>query len=201
MPTPGARGIVALVGAVFAVGIYLAAPGPAFACSCIGPQPMAALASDPHNVIFTGVVQPLDDRGSPVVVTRWFAGPGAAAVVWIDPSSFGNDGASCGIAPLPVGAEWIFVAWRQETGELIVNLCSPHAVLAEPDGEAMLADAIATFGGGVAPSPSPSDPPTPVPVSGDDPTIPILIIAFGGGLLVLGGVILVMSRTRRPTEP
>lgn len=201
MPTPLARGIVAIIGAVFAVGIYLAAPGPAFACSCMGPQPMAAHASEPNNVIFTGFVQPLDQRGAPVTVTRWFAGPGAAAVVRIDPSTFGGDGASCGINPLPAGGEWIFVAWRQQTGELIVSLCSPHALLLEPEGQAMLADAIATFGGGVEPSPAPSDPTAPAPAPVDDPTIPILVVALGGGLLVLGGIVLVMGRIRRPMEP
>ena len=134
MTTRMARPLTALLGTLFSLGFLLATAVPVAACSCIGPQPMSAYAGDPTQVIFSGVVQPPDGRGVPVQVTHWFQGDGPAAIVWLDSSGFGGDGASCGTAVPPAGAEWIFVSWRSEEGGLGVNLCTPHAAAADPAG-------------------------------------------------------------------
>lgn len=131
---------------------HLGMPRPVFACDCTAAEPMAAYAGQPAWTIFTGVVQAPDQQGVPVLVSRWFQGDGAAAVVRIQ-GTWGAGGASCE-TPLPLaGTEWIFVSSRRETGELDVNLCTPHAAVGTDAGAAMLADAIGTFGdGGGAPA-------------------------------------------------
>ena len=92
----------------FALVGYLAMTLPVAACSCIGPEPMAAYAGSPERAIFSGTVQVPEPVGTPVVVTRWFQGEGAAGIVWIkgewDPSN-----SSCGTPRPPAGTEWIFV--------------------------------------------------------------------------------------------
>ena len=149
MTTRIGRPVTALLSALFALGFLLATAIPAAACSCIAPQPMAAYAGDPTQVVFTGVVMSPDARGVPVQVTHWFQGNDPAAIVWLDRSGFGADGASCGTAMPPVGAEWIFVSYKAETGDLGVNLCTPHAAASDATGQAMYKDAVATFGEGI----------------------------------------------------
>lgn len=142
----------------FAVGValslvLLALPRPAVACSCVPTQPMAAYAGEPDTVVFTGVTEPRDARGYPVSITRWFQGEVLVPRVWLAASGFDGNSASCGIDPLPVGLEFVFIAYRVPgSGELIVNLCAPHAPIGTPEGDAMVADAIATFAGGAPPS-------------------------------------------------
>jgi hypothetical protein len=70
-----------------------------------------------------------------------------------------------------------------------VNLCTPHATLASPEGQAMLADATATFGEGVVPGPDGG--------GGADDGPPIGLVALVVlGILVVAGVLLVSSRPR-----
>jgi hypothetical protein len=193
------RMLTLVVGTTLAMTVQMAVPGTTLACSCMAPQPMAAYAGDPNQVIFSGTVQPIEARGVPVLVSQWFQGPGAAAVVGLDPSGFNGDGASCGISVFPAGTEWIFVAWRQETGELVVNLCSPHAMLSTPEGQAMLADAVTTFGGGGAPTPGPVSPGPDAPGAPvADTNVPIIALGLivGGGVLAFGAVVYVMSRRK-----
>ncbi len=178
MTTRTARPITAAISALFALGFLLATAVPAVACSCVGPQPMSAYAGDPNQVVFTGVVMPPDGRGVPVQVTRWFQGSDPAASVWLDRSGFEADGASCGTAMPPIGAEWIFVSWKSEEGQLTVNLCTPHASASDPTGQAMFKDAIATFGEGI----TPADPNAGTTTeSGGLPALPVL----AGGAVVL----------------
>lgn len=178
-----ARPVTAAVGTVFALGFLLATAVPAAACSCMGPQPMSAYAGDPNQVVFTGVVMPPDAQGVPVQVTRWFQGTDPAAVVWLDRSGFGGDGASCGTAMPPIGAEWIFVSWKSEEGQLGVNLCTPHASASDPTGQAMFKDAIATFGEGI----TPADPnATTETETGGSPALPVLAGGAIAIMLVIG---------------
>ena len=174
------RSLAALSGTLFALGFLLATAVPVAACDCQGPQPMSAYAGDPSQVVFTGVVMPPDERGVPVQVTHWFQGSDPTAVAWLDAAGFGGDGASCGTAMPPAGAEWIFVAWRAEdAAALSVNLCTPHAAASDPTGQAMYEDAVATFGEGITPSdPSGSAEPSP---SGGSSQMPL---AVGGAVFV-----------------
>lgn len=166
---------------------------------------MAAYRVDATIAIFTAIVQPRDARGFPATVTRWFQGGGFLdGRVWFDEGGFNvHEGFinTCGIDPLPVGGEWLFVAYRIEgQQELGLGLCSPHAPLAGADGQAMLRDALATFGG-VPVAPNATDPPD----AGDPPSggvlfgavVPILIalVAAAGVLL---GVFAVVGRRHDP---
>jgi hypothetical protein len=127
--------------------VYFAAALPVAACDCMALEPMPAYAGQPQWVIFTGTVQMPEPDGVPVLVSRWFQGPDPAGLVRIQ-GTWGVGGASCETPLPPAGSEWIFLASRRDTGELDVNLCTPHAALGSDAGAAMLADAIATFGGG-----------------------------------------------------
>lgn len=209
------RLVTAYASTVLILGVYLAAAPPVAACDCMTLEPMTAYVGSPERVIFTGTVQGLEPNGVPVLVTRWFQGPDAAGIVMLK-GTWGEGGASCETPLPPAGTEWIFVAWRNEAGELEVNLCTPHAALGTDAGEAMLADAIATFGGGgggggtsgnpgaqppaqpVA-SPAPAAP-EPAAESSND-TFPLLVI--GAGTVGLASVLLVslfVVRSRRPGE-
>ena len=180
-------------------GLWLTAAAPTVACSCMAPQPMAEYDTA-NNAVFTGTAGPLDARGVPVRVETWFAGPEPAPLVYLAASSFG-DGASCGINPPVAGSRWIWVAWiPEEGGDPSTGLCSPHAGLGTAEGDAMLRDAIATFGG-VAPPGSSTEPPETAPA----PQVP----ADAGGLILagtlgLGAIVLVgaglLARRRMGTS-
>ena len=58
---------------------YLAMALPVAACDCMALEPMSAYVGSPERVIFTGTVQAPEPNGTPVLVTRWFQGEGAAA--------------------------------------------------------------------------------------------------------------------------
>lgn len=201
MPTSVSRVVAPILALALAVGILIATAVPAVACSCIGPQPMAAYAGDANQAIFTGVVGAPDDRGVPVRVTRWFQGPSRDAVVWLDADGFGLDGASCRTALPPAGTEWIFVAYRTEGGGLGVNLCTPHGAATDAAGQEMFADAVATFGQGIVTDPTPEPPPTTTSPSTDDapPVAAPLLIALGLALIAVIGVVsgLALATRRR----
>lgn len=165
------------------------------------PGPLAEIRGDPETAVFSGIVDGRDARGYPVTITRWFQGGGVFEPrVWFTAGSFSGDGASCGTTPLPVGTEWIFAAYRTE-GMYGTGLCSPHAAIATPEGQAMLADALQTFG---QPPPVATGPPA-GPAEGSDLTAvasafvgalgPLLfVIVFGVGLLL--GLVAILRRSR-----
>lgn len=165
------------------------------------PGPMADVRGDPETAVFTGVVDGRDARGYPVTITRWFQGGGVVEPrIWFTANSFSGDGASCGVAPLPVGTEWIFAAYRTE-GMYGTGLCSPHAALATAEGQAMLADANQTFG---VPPPVATGPPSETSGVPDVTGMAIafvgalgpllLVLTFGVGLLL--GLVAVLRRSR-----
>ena len=155
---PMTRFIATVSSFVLVLVAYLAMALPVAACDCMALEPMSAYVGSPERVIFSGTVQAPEPNGTPVLVTRWFQGEGAAGIVRIQ-GEWGQGGASCETPLPPAGTEWIFVASRFE-GELAVNLCTPHAAVGSDAGAAMLADAIATFGdGGGAPPGEPAAPP------------------------------------------
>jgi len=180
-----------------ALGILVATTVPAVACSCIEAQPMAAYAGDPDQAVFTGVVLAPDGRGVPVRVTRWFHGSSRDAIVWLSADGFGLDGASCRTTLPPAGTEWIFVAYRTETGGLGVNLCTPHAAASGAAGQAMFADAVATFGQGLVMDPVSEPPPTtPAASDGLPLALPLLIVSGLAVLPIIAGLAIVRRRGR-----
>lgn len=197
--TPAASMLFAVT---LAVGALLGTAIPAAACSCVGPQPMSAYAGDPDQVIFTGIVQVPDARGVPVLVSNWFQGPDAAPTVWLASDGFGDEGSLCGATLPPAGTEWIFVAFRTEGSELSVNLCSPHASASSADGQAMYADAVATFGQGqtvnAEPSPppaAPTNPDAPIPSDSQLPALTVAGLALAAFVLI--AAIALITRRRR----
>ena len=189
--------LLAIVASLSSV-LWLRAAGPTFACSCVEQQPMKAYAT-PDYAIFAGTAGPSDARGVPVRVSQWFSGPGAAAIVYLAASSFGN-GASCGTTVPGAGTEWVWVAWiPPEGGDPTSGLCNPHAQLGTPEGTSLLADVTAAFGG-AAPPGTETDPPgaapTP-PVVPPEAGAPIVLLTVGLGLAVLLGAVLVAGRRSR----
>lgn len=164
---------------------------------------MADYRGDPSTAIFTAIVQPRDARGFPVIVTRWFQGGPFDAQVWFDAAAFSGDGAGCGIAPLPIATEWIFVAYRIEgRQELGTGLCSPHAALTGPDtaaGRAMLADAVRTFGPGFGLGGGPPATPDPTIPGAVETTLPspaILLIGLVVAVGFVAGLVVILARRR-----
>jgi hypothetical protein len=176
---------------VLTTAVWLTAAGPTVACSCVAPGPIEEYAT-PDNAIFSGTAGPMEARGVPVRVATWFSGEGAAPLVYLAASSFG-DSAACGTNAPPAGSSWVWVAYRAE-GELVSGLCSPHAQLGTPEGDALLADATEVYGGVVLSEPTgppEAAPATPVPA---DMAPVILAGTIGLGLVIFLGVALLARR-------
>ena len=179
---------------------YLALALPVAACDCMALEPMSAYAGSPERVIFSGTVQAPEPDGTPVLVTRWFQGEGAAGLVRVQ-GEWGLGGASCETPLPPAGTEWIFVASRFED-DLAVNLCTPHAAVGSDAGAAMLADAIATFGDGGEAPPGGSPPPAAPGVGGAVPDqLPIVLIVASVAIVGLIAGALLVVRSRRGEGP
>lgn len=176
---------------------WLALALPVSACSCAPMSRLADYAQDPHTSIFAGVVGPRDGRGVPVAVSRWFTGSGGGPVVWLADQSFG-DGAGCGVPPPPPGSSWLFVAWVEAPGrDPVIGLCTPNVDLATADGQALLDEAVATFGGS-APTAAPTVAP-PVDAgagTGVDPVVATAVLVMLASVGIFGGVA-AMARRRR----
>lgn len=193
MHRPKTAAVLALFVALGLVG--LAMPRAVAACSCAMIS-MDDARNEPEVVVFSGVVDPRDARGYPVTVTRWFKGGGLIeARAWLHPGGFSltDGGADCSVPPLPVGTEWIFIAYKFED-LYSVGLCSPHAALATAEGQAMLGEAVRVFGGGAPPATAPPaapSPPTPTPTAAPAAPVslvetlgPIAIVVFIAGILL-----------------
>jgi len=182
--------------------ILLGNPRPVAACSCAIFQDMKQYAT-PENAIFTGTAGDRINRGVPVTVDRWLWGAGAAPVVWLAASSFG-DGAACGTQPPPAGSAWLWVGWRQEQqGDIGTGLCSPAWDLSTNEGRAKLAEANRLFD--AKPPPEATPDPTPDPAPANDPAatardltgLTIGAILVGGSLAMFGGLALLARRGHR----
>lgn len=196
---PMIRLIATVSSFVLVLAAYLAMALPVAACDCMALEPMSAYVGSPERVIFSGAVQTPEPNGMPVLVTRWFQGEGAAGIVHVQ-GEWGQGGASCETPLPPAGTEWIFVASRFE-GELAVNLCTPHAAVGSDAGNAMLADAVATFGeGGGAPPGAPAPPPQGVGGTAVDP-LPVALVVGSVALVGLIAGALLVARGRRNEGP
>jgi hypothetical protein len=201
-PAPLRRLLAGVTSLAFVLVGYLAMALPVAACDCMAMEPMAAYAGSPDRVIFTGTVQMPEPAGTPVVVTRWFQGDGAAGIVRIQ-GEWGQGGASCETPMPPAGTEWIFVASPFE-GELAVNLCTPHAAVGSDAGAAMLADAIMTFGDGGGAPPGESPPPAAPAVGAGGAAVDPMPIVLTVGIVALAGLVagtLLVVRGRRGAGP
>lgn len=175
---------------LFSFSLLLWSAGPVAACSCAMPGSMKEYAAV-ENAVFTGTAGEQIDRGVPVEVDQWLWGQGAADVVWLTAGSFG-DSAGCGTNPPPAGTSWIWVAWLPgNNGDFGTGLCSPHAQLDTPEGQTMLADALAVFdpkappAATAEPTPAPAAPVSTDPASDDRDT----------GMIMIGGVVVLASLT------
>lgn len=206
--------LIVLAGLLGASGILLATARPVAACSCAPPQPMQTYATA-ENAIFTGTAGPRDGRGVPVSVDRWLWGAGAAPVVWLAKSSFG-DGAACGTRPPPAGSTWIWVTWLPgNRGDFGTGLCSPAGDLSTPEGRAMLDEAMAVFtavepptptaeptpDAVVVPAPTPTPAPDPAAVARDSAGLTIAAALLAVTVALFGGLILLARRGSHRDRP
>ena len=187
-----------------ALGLLLLSARPTIACSCAMPGDLATYATA-ENAVFTGKAGVQVDRGVPVEVDQWLWGQGAAPVVWLTASSFG-DSAGCGTTPPPPGSSWIWVAWLPgNNGDFGTGLCSPAGLLGSADGDAMLEEALSVFDATKPPEaqPAPTTEPASVPepaASGGSPDLSAYVVggaAILAGLLLFGGVAFVARRQDR----
>lgn len=199
LPDRSTLGLLAAA-TLMALALLLLSARPTVACSCAMPGSLKDFATA-DNAVFTGTAGVLVDRGVPVEVDQWLWGQGAAQVVWLTAGSFG-DSAGCGTTPPPPGSTWIWVAWLPgNNGDFGTGLCSPAAQLGTADGDAMLKDALATFGQGAPPvqTAEPILAPQPEPVVAASDTSLFLIggAAILAGVLLFGGVALAARRQDR----
>ena len=167
----------------------IAAPGTAFACSCLAPDPAAPAFSGEEQVVFVGKAGlPQPDGTQEFAVEQWFKG-GAGAVVRVESErEVLPDGSTtintCGLH-FEV-ADRLIMAASLDGNVLVPGLCSPHAVVDSPEGQRLIAAAVQTFGEGRPPGAGFED-------SADESPIDLASIALGGvavllivGLLVVG---------------
>jgi hypothetical protein len=176
-----ALAVAVLAGSFSLLG--LVAPGCAYACSCIQPQPIGTYVDQPDTMVLTGTVVAMDasQRGT-FHVDRWYQGSSEVSDIPIR----GGDGANCGI-PLTLGQELVMVAFVTE-GFLQPSICSPWADLSTPEGQQLRDETIEAFGEGTVPddATAPGE-----PMSGDRGGFAVpWIVVIGGGAVALVVVII-----------
>lgn len=201
--------VLVLIALLAASGALLATARPVGACSCVAFTSMKDYAKA-DTAVFSGTAGVRDGRGVPVSIDRWFWGRGAAPVVWLAASSFG-DSAACGTNPPPAGSAWIWVTWFPPDGaDLTTGLCSPSGELSTAEGQKMLAEAMQVFPA-VVPQPTPevtSVPaapatptvkavPDPAAVARDQAGLTIAAALIAGVLVLFGGLTLLARRSAR----
>jgi len=174
-----ATSLVLAIGLVLGVGT--AVPRAALACSCVGPQPLEAYVGE-ENVIFAGQVVAEPQPGVRYAVENWFSGTEPAELVRV--AGDWENGGMCSLGFVPAeGTRWVGVAWRPPTDDplaeleanenLTVSICQPFLDLDTPEGQALFAEAVATFGEGtVDPPPDPASPESPDPAQTPVPQAP-----------------------------
>lgn len=200
--------LLLVVASVAAFGGLIGSVKPVAACSCVLPGSLKDSATA-DQAIFSGTAGEHQRRGVPVQVDRWFWGQGAAPVVWLAESSFG-DGASCGTTPPAEGSRWLWIAWRPgNDGDFGTGLCSPAHDLGTPEGQAVFAEALAVFNGVAPPTPTeaapaetvePATAPDPAAVARDQAAITIIGGLLVGSLALFGVLVLIARRSRAGSD-
>lgn len=201
-------GVLLVVASVAAFGGLFGNVKPVAACSCAAPGSLRESATA-EQAIFSGTAGERQRRGVPVQVDRWFWGQGAAPVVWLAESSFG-DGASCGTTPPAQGSRWLWIAWRPgNNGDFGTGLCSPAYDLGTPEGQAVFAEAVTVFTGVAPPTPTvvtaaesidPATTPDPAAAARDQAAVTIIGGLLVGSLALFGALIVVARRSRSGTN-
>ena len=171
------------------LGLALGAPAPCLACSCVAPVSLAeAAARSPGLAVFVGKVVALESDAmtgggvATVAVDGRFRGPLLPAVIH---ARYGGGG-DCTIG-MAVDERRLITARLDERGTWFPVLCDPQGVLGTPDGEALLAEAIRTFGpaqpvGGLLVAPSPGGP-------------DVVVLAAAAAVILVLGIVLVVGVT------
>lgn len=186
-----------LVGALSATQLSL--PGRTVACSCIpndGPGPFTG----DEDAVLVGTVGAPDGRGMfAFAVERWFRGGDEAVVAVQSSMETLADGSTvintCGLS-LEAGQRLVLAATRSGT-TLSPNSCSPHAVVATPEGQQLIAAAVRTFGEGIAPS----APPDTGPGAQAGPDLGLVAIALVTFVVGLTGAAAILAFARRREPP
>lgn len=174
---------------------WVVVPKPVVACSCMPPPSLAEIAATEDVAILTGTVGPaLPDR-TPVAVDAWFHGSNPAGVVWLNTGS--EMATSCDIF-MSAGEHRFFVLYPAELGLYSAISCAPNGLIGQQDGDALVEEAMATFGGGrPPPSPAPEPPSALEPSPWVGPGLIWVALAVGGAGVLFGAIILAGMRTRR----
>jgi hypothetical protein len=192
---------VFLLGALSTTQLSL--PGLTVACSCMAPEPGAPAFTGEEDAVLMGMVGQPDGRGTyAFAVERWFRG-GNAAGVWLQSAmqTF-PDGQtainSCGLT-FEAGERLILAAGRMDATTLMPGSCSPYALVASPEGQRLVADAVRAFGEGTAPGVPPGNAPADAPAP-DLGLVAIALVTFIVGLTAAAAV-LAFARRRESPEP
>ncbi len=184
------RKLVGLVAAL-AVGLGLAfgAPAPCVACSCVAPVSLAeAVTRSPDLGVFVGKVVALDGgaRGTAtVVVDGRFRGPLLRTTIR---ARYGGGG-DCTIG-MSVGERRLFTASLGEDGVWFPAMCDPQGVQGTLAGDALIAEAIRTFGPAQAVGGPPIEPSAGLPLGS-------VAVALGIILLLATGLVVAVALAAR----
>ena len=189
-----------LAGIAFGLAVFWAqaviVPGRVWACRCAEPRPLAQVVTGEQVAVIVGSVgQPLVDR-TPITVETWFHGAPPAGVVWLAGGT--QMASSCDISLTP-GSTWVLVLYGGPMapgagGFYSAGSCDPHGMLGTAHGDAVLAEAIATFGAGQLPEVPEPEPVPAIDLSAVGHGLLWAVAASTVGLLVLGIVALVARR-------
>lgn len=185
---------IAILGASALFTQSAVVPARVVACSCVPPPSLAEIAATEDVAIVVGTVgRALPDR-TPLGVETWFHGASPSGIVWLNTGT--QMGSSCDIF-MTAGERRFFVLYPAGDATYSAISCSPNGLIGSPDGDALLEEAIATFGGEPPPTPEPeaAAEPTPSPWIGDG----LLWVAGGVGAatLLFGLIVAAGLRTRR----
>lgn len=188
-------GVVALFLSAIMTTTRLALPGGTLACSCVPPQALAAYRDEPTAVIVVGTISMLGAQGIVFEVERVFKGPIPSQTLRIE----GGDPAMCGVT-LTGGAR-VFMVASLDAGVVRPSSCRPFVALPSEEGDALIKEAEATYGG-VGPAPgsvTPTDIPSPGPTGTAALALPAILLALLALVAGLFGFVwLVARRGRRP---
>jgi hypothetical protein len=188
----------ALLLALSAVALQsVALPTKALACTCLAPKPLAQFVKEsPSWTLVSGVIGPRDGQLLRVEVEAIFHGEQLDDVIWLS-GGFGDE-AACDSRLLP--GEHRFLAVYTSTWPFSTNICVPGALIDSPEGQALVAEAIAAFGEPQPPATPPPEPerPTDTDLSGlRGDGVVWLAVGLGAAALLFAGLGLAVRAHRR----